>query len=327
MNVIFKIFMTTLFFLTFTNNVNAKEMSTNVGVLFYDLKNDPFMNTLKEEIEKIFPTFTNVEIFSANNSQSNQMLQLEILIQKKVDFILVNVVEPIRAPNIIKVSQKSNIPIVFFNREPDLDILKEKNIYFVGTNKDQAGVLQGEIIKKLWDLGIYDLNNDDKFQYVMLTGNVDNAEAIARTRFSLINANELGVSMEQIGRNLVANWDRKLAADSFENLFLLNQDKIEIIISNNDSMALGAIDVLKKYGYNNGKGKFIPVIGVDAIQEALLAIENGQMSATVKQDAKSMASILAKITKNFLEKKDILEDLKIKPQDNSIDIRIDYQIK
>ena len=56
-------------------------------------------------------------------------------------------------------------------------------------------------------------------------------------------------------------------------------NKIEVIIANNDSMAIGAIQALQEYGYNKGdKTKIIPVVGVDAIPEAQDLIKKGIMT-------------------------------------------------
>lgn len=59
-------------------------------------------------------------------------------------------------------------------------------------------------------------------------------------------------------------------------------DKIEAIISNNDAMAIGAIEALQKYGYNKeDKSKYIPVFGIDGIPAAKDLINKGVMTGTV----------------------------------------------
>ncbi len=296
-----------------------------IGVLLYDSQ-DPFIKKVSTKLTVSLGTFATPMIYFADNSQIRQKRQIRELINNNVDLLLINIVEPVEAIDIINITTRANVPVIFFNREPDLQALKKHKMIFVGTNKKQAGIMQGAIIKALWDSGLYDKNKDGKFQYVMLTGNVDNAEAIARTEFSIAEAMNLGVELEQIGHNLVSNWNRAFASDNLELKMHSNKDDIELIISNNDSMALGALDVLKRHQYNSGDpSKFIPIIGVDALDEAVSAIEKGEMSATVKQSATEMANVLAHISHNILNKQEPLFNVTHNIEDDNTSVRIDYK--
>ena len=67
-------------------------------------------------------------------------------------------------------------------------------------------------------------------------------------------------------------------------MLLKYSDKIEAIISNDDSMAIGAVQALQKYGYNTGnKSKVIPVVGIDGVPEAIELISKGFMLGTALQ--------------------------------------------
>ena len=78
---------------------------------------------------------------------------------------------------------------------------------------------------------------------------------------------------------------------------------VELIIANNDEMALGAISALNEAGYNKEGGKVIPVFGVDATEAAKAKIDSGAMTGTVKQDAEGMAETITAIAKNYMEGK------------------------
>ena len=88
-----------------------------------------------------------------------------------------------------------------------------------------------------------------------------------------------------------------------------NKNMVELIIANNDEMALGAVSGLQAAGYNNGSGKVIPVFGVDATDAAKEAIANGNMVGTIKQDAEGMASTITTIVQNFFDQKAALDGL------------------
>ena len=79
-----------------------------------------------------------------------------------------------------------------------------------------------------------------------------------------------------------------------------NRDKIEVVITNNDGMALGAIESLK------GAGKKLPVFGVDALAEAIAKIESGEMMGTVLNDAKNQAKATFELAFNLAQGKDAI---------------------
>ena len=90
-----------------------------------------------------------------------------------------------------------------------------------------------------------------------------------------------------------------------------NNNMVELIICNNDDMAIGAINALAQAGYNTGEAgaKVIPVFGVDAVDAAKELIKEGRMTGTVLQDAVGMAKATATITNNLIKGVDKFEGL------------------
>ena len=84
---------------------------------------------------------------------------------------------------------------------------------------------------------------------------------------------------------------------------------IELVIANNDEMALGALSALQEAGYNKSGGKNIPIFGVDATDAAVAKIKDGSMTATVKQDSEGMASSIISVAKNLLGGDDIFNGI------------------
>jgi methyl-galactoside transport system substrate-binding protein len=82
-----------------------------------------------------------------------------------------------------------------------------------------------------------------------------------------------------------------------------NGNMVELVIANNDDMALGAIAALQNAGYNIPDKKYIPVFGVDATDAAKALIKEGSMIGTVKQDANGMAVAIAQTVKAISEGK------------------------
>ena len=162
-------------------------------------------------------------------------------------------------------------------------------------------------------------------QYVMLKGDADNPEAIARTEYSVKTLNEKGVKTEELGLQ-VANWDNDKANQAMEAWMAKDGDKIEFVIANNDGMASGAISALQNAGYNKGDAdKYIPVFGVDATDEAKNLIEKGEMTGTVKQDGEGMAKAVFALALNAANKKEFIEGTDYKYDESDIAVRIPYQ--
>ncbi|MDR2392353.1 MAG: galactose ABC transporter substrate-binding protein [Planctomycetota bacterium] len=297
-----------------------------IGVLIYKY-DDTYISTVRNALTKAFEGKASISMQDGKGDQATQNDQLDVMIEKSTDGLLVNMVDAQAAAGVLAKIQEANIPVVFFNREPDLKVLKTyPKALFVGTNAADAGKMQGDIILNLWTSHPeYDLNKDGKFQYVMFKGEPDNPEAIARTEWSVRQAGENGVPMDQIGQTFVCNWDTAQAQGAMESALAANEGKIELVIANNDSMAMGAIAALSNVGYNvEGGTKFTPVVGVDATEQAIDAINKGIMSATVKQDGEAMGQAVSAIILNLVAGRPPLDGTGYTFDGSGIAVRIPY---
>jgi methyl-galactoside transport system substrate-binding protein len=124
-----------------------------------------------------------------------------------------------------------------------------------------------------------------------------------------------------------ANWLKELAESSIDNLFLKYNGSIEAIISNNDAMAIGAIEALQKYGYNNGdNSKNIAVVGIDGLPEAKDLIDKGFMTGTVIQDPNIAAKMFYTIGMNLINNRNPTENTNYKIVNGEIIIPYPYDI-
>lgn len=298
-----------------------------IGVLIYKY-DDTYISTVRQALEAEGNAAEGVTLLmnDSQGDQSKQNDQIDILIEKKVDALIVNIVDIGAAEAVIAKAKAADIPVVFFNREPDEAVLKTYDkARFIGTKPEEAGIIQGEMMAEVWNEGGFDRNNDSVMQYVMLKGDADNPEAIARTEFSIKTLNEKGVKTKELGLQ-VANWDNEKANAAVEAWMAKDGDKIEFIIANNDGMASGAISALQNAGYNKGDAaKYIPVFGVDATDEAKSLIEKKEMTGTVKQDGEGMAKAVFALAVNAGNKKDFIEGTDYKYDESGVSVRIPYQ--
>ena len=301
----------------------SKGDKVKVGVCLYKF-DDTYISTVRQNLEKIQSENSDKVEFTFYDGKGDQATQndsIDTLLQKDVDLLLVNLVDTGAAPTVIDKIKAAKKPVVLFNREPAATAIKayDKAI-FVRTNAKEAGVMQGKILTKS-----IDKNGDGVLQYVMLKGEPDNPEAVARTQFSVSTLNDNKIKTEELALQ-VCNWDQALAQNATEAWFSKFGDKIEAVIANNDGMAQGAIAALQAQGYNNGdKAKTIPVVGVDATAAAQDLIAKGFMTGSVLQDAKGMAKALYDTGMNLAAGKTAIDGTSYKFDDSGVAVRIPYQ--
>ncbi|HEY5524380.1 MAG TPA: substrate-binding domain-containing protein, partial [Clostridium sp.] len=198
---------------------------------------------------------------------------------------------------------------------------------YVGTDAKEAGILQAKILIDKWntDRASIDKNGDGVMQYIMLKGDQDNLEQIARTKYSILTINNAGIKTEELA-SVYANWNRELGKEAISSLFLKYGNRIEVIIANNDAMAEGAIAALQMYGYNKGdKTPTIAVVGVDAVPSAQELIRKGIMTGSVLQDDRAMSEAMYTMAMNLASGKKPLEGTNYKFDKTGIAVRIPYQ--
>lgn len=307
----------------------AKE-EINLGVLIYKF-DDTYISTVRAALEKYAAeadVTVNLDMQDAQGDQAKQNDQMDILVEKDLDAILINCVDTGSAQGLADKAKEAGMPAIFFNREPDKSVIESCEGLFVGTTASEAGVMQGDLLADMWEAHPeYDLNGDGICQYLVFKGEPGNPEAEARTSYSVSQAEERGMTMENVqGEAVVANWATDQAQSSMEAILAAHDGEIEAVFCNNDDMALGVISALNAAGYNTeaGSEKWIPVIGVDATDAGVEAINSGKMAATVKQDGDAMGKALIEVAINAANGKDFVEGTEYEIAEDGISVRIPY---
>ena len=270
--------------------------------------------------------------YDANGSQTTQTEQIQTAITKGASVLVVNIVDASSddaTQAIVDMAKNANTPLVFFNRSVSEEIVSaDDKAAYVGTDYTQAGHMQGEMIGNylVANYDAIDLNGDGVISYVMFKGQEGNMEADARTQYGVEDADAVltGAGKAQLSfydanntsKYLVDQngaWSAAQGQDYMQTILAqyseANNNMVELVIANNDDMALGAIAALQAAGYNNGTGKTIPVFGVDATDAAKEKIADGSMTGTIKQDAEGMANAISTITQNMASGKATFEGI------------------
>lgn len=270
-----------------------------VGIACYD-QGDLFISNLiqcfKDELnsQKGDSYDVMVTVRDAVGSQRTQNDQVKEMIDEGCNILCINLVDRTDPSEIIDCAKEKNIPIIFFNREPVAeDMMQWDKLYYVGAKARQSGQMQGEIAADLIlkDKSI-DKNHDGKIQYVVLEGEMGHQDAIVRTDSSVETILAKGIKMEKLSYE-IANWKRAQAQNRMEQLIRQYGNTIELVLSNNDDMALGALDSYRLMGYT--KDDMPMMLGVDGMQEALEAVKDGRLTGTVYNDKEGQAQVMAAI--------------------------------
>ena len=318
--------------------------------VFYYTYSDTYISGVRSEMNSILKLGgIKYHNYDANSNPTTQTEQIDTAIAKGAKVLCVNIVDTgsdDAAKTIIEKAKKANIHVIFFNRSVSEAVVKSYDkCVFVGTDYEMAGRMQGELIGNylVKNFDNIDINGDGKISYCMFKGQQGNAEAEARTKYAVEIANSI---LKEAGKPDIVfydsknsdkylvdqdgNWSNAAANNYMKTILSAYSEKggnmVELVIANNDEMALGAISALNEAGYNKTGGKIIPVFGIDATDAAKSKIDDGFMAGTVKQDGKGMAEAIAKIAGNFMGGKSAFDGIE---EINTVDgwrVNIPYSI-
>ncbi len=302
--------------------------------VFYYTFSDTYISSVRSTLDKLLEKAGVIyNDYDANGNQTTQTEQIQTALAKGSKALIVNIVDTgsdDTARNIINLAKEKDVPVIFFNRSVDESIIKEYDkCVFIGTDYEMAGKLQGEMIGNflIKNFDKVDINGDGKISYVMFKGQEGNAEAIARTKYAVEDCDKILVEngFEPLSYYDASNKNKYLvdqdglwssaASTNYMSTILAQystaaNNMVELVIANNDEMALGAISALQSAGYNTPSSSItIPVFGVDATDAAKNAISAKSMTGTVKQDAEGMAQTIVKVADNLLNDVDKFDSI------------------
>ena len=280
-----------------------------VGVVLYK-NDDPFINSLTEHLKSDLESFENEElriVTTVRNGESSQRTEdavVEEIIDAGCDVLCVNLVDRTVPGNIIDAAKSADIPVIFFNREPVReDLMSWDKLYYVGCKASESGQIQGklayEAIKKNRKS---DKNKDGKIQYIVLEGETGHQDAIIRTDSVVDTLKASGIELEKLSYQ-TADWSRAQAENKMTQMINRYDNQIELVLANNDEMALGAIEA---YNKKNIEAKKRPLIfGTDGLPDALNAVAEGTLAGTVYNDKEGQAEAIAKLALSLYKGDDL----------------------
>lgn len=298
-----------LVMMTLLSGCTKQETETHktlrVGVVLYT-QDDPFINALSDCLKANFEEKESddlkiiMTVRDGKNDQSEQNDVVQEIIDAGCDVLCVGLVDRTEPSDIIEMAQTEDIPVIFFNREPVReDIMQWDQLYYVGAEAEQSGLIQGELAADLIqsNKGI-DRNQDGKIQYVILEGEAGHQDTIIRTDSVVETLMDKGIRLEKLSYQF-ADWKRSQAENKMTQLIDQYGDAIELVLANNDEMALGAVNAYDKQGYS--KDECPAIFGIDGLEDALDAVQQGTIQGTVYNDKEGQAVQIANLALDLFQ--------------------------
>ncbi|WP_199624617.1 ribose ABC transporter substrate-binding protein RbsB [Paenibacillus alkalitolerans] len=234
-------------------------------------QNNPFFVTLKEGAEKAAEAAgAELIVVDAQDDSAKQISDIEDLIAKKVNVILINPTDGDAVVTAVESANNANIPVITVDRSANGGTVAAH----IASDNVKGGEMAGEYILKA--IG-------GKGKIVELQGTA--GTSAARDRGEGFHKAVDGKDGVEVAASQPADFDRAKGLSVMENILQSNSD-IQAVFAHNDEMALGALQAIEAAGK-----KGIIVVGFDATADAVAAVENGAMAATIAQKPEEIGKI------------------------------------
>lgn len=310
-------------FIVMSRGGESKRKVIKLGLCLYRF-DDTFISNVRQEIEEYVKEYEkehnvkiNLEVVDAKDNQNTQNHQAKRFVSLNYDVLLINVVDRFAASNMIETAVGAGIPIVFFNRKPvDDDLNRADNIYYVGAGPKSAGIEQAKIIIDAYNKNPHsiDIDGDGVINYVLLEGEPSHQDSLVRTEWVIKTLQENNIPINKLN-GAIGNWERSQGSALMEK-WLDEYRNIDLVISNNDDMALGAIDAIDRKGNITG----IKIVGIDGTKEALEAVEEGKLLGTIESDKKEYAKAVVELAMSSIGKSALPAEISKKLNNRSYDV-------
>ncbi|MFO3665533.1 D-ribose ABC transporter substrate-binding protein [Anaerococcus sp. ENR0831] len=274
------------------NKTETKETAENtstdgkmkIGVSLSTL-NNPFFVSIREGIEEGAGEDVETVISDAQNDSSTQSNQVEDLITQGVDLIIINPVDSTAIAPSVEKANEANIPVICVDRGTDSGEI----VSFIASNNVEGGKMAGEFI--LEKVG-------ENAEVIQLEG-IPGASSTRERGEGFKEATDGKINLLA---SQTANFDRAEGLTVMENLLQAHPD-VKAVFCQNDEMALGASEAIKT------SGKDIVIVGFDGNDDAINAVKDGTLSATVAQQPKEMGKLAIQTAIKHLKGETIEEEV------------------
>ncbi|MDP0003739.1 ribose ABC transporter substrate-binding protein RbsB [Glaesserella parasuis] len=243
--------------LAFSTSAMAKE---TIALAISTLDN-PFFVTLKEGAEKKAKELGyNLVVLDSQNDPAKELSNVEDVTVRGATVLLINPTDSEAVGTAVAVANKKNIPVITLDRGAN----KGNVVSHIASDNVAGGKMAGDFIAE---------KVGKNAKVIQLEGIAGTSAARERGEGfkQAVEANQFELLASQ-----PADFDRTKGLNVMENL-LASHGSAKAVFAQNDEMALGALRAIK------ASGKNILVVGFDGTDDAVKAVNGGQLAATIAQ--------------------------------------------
>jgi ABC-type sugar transport system substrate-binding protein len=252
--------------------------------------NNPFFVSLRDGAQQAADE-AGVELIvsDAQNDAATQQDDVQNFVTQQVDAILVNPVDSEAVVPAVQAANQADIPVIALDRGASGGEIAT----LIASDNVEGGRLAGEELIELVGSG----------PVAQLEGIPGASPTRDRGQGfeEAINAQD---AVELVASQ-TANFDRAEGLNVTENILQSNPE-IKGIFAQNDEMALGAVRAL-----GNRAGTDVKIVGFDAVEDALKAIQDGKMNATVAQQPDRIGSLGVENAMKVIEGESVDENIPV----------------
>ena len=264
---------------------HKKPAELKIGVSLSTL-NNPFFISIRDGVtETAKASGSKVQVYDGQNSTNKQSNDVEDLIQKKVDVLIINPVDSSAITPEVKSANEAGIPVITIDRSSD----GGKVLSLVASDSREGGKMAANFMIKT-------LGKNAKIAELQGTPGAS-ATRERGAGFDNTAKGHLNIVTQQ-----TANFDRTQGLNTAENIAQAHPD-ITGLFSQNDEMALGAVQALK----NNPN---VIIVGFDGSADGISSVKKEQMAATVAQKPKEMGKLAVKAAYDYFQGKKVASKIK-----------------
>lgn len=258
--------------------------------------------------EKLEAKGYQVELQYAENDVNTQVSQIENMITKGCKILVIAAIDDSSLTDVLKKAADQKIKVIAYDRliknTPNVD-------YYASFDNFKVGVIQGEYIEKA--LGLKE--GKGPYNMEMFAGSPDdnNATYFNKGEMSVlqpyIDSGKLVVKSGQKDFNKIAipAWKSETAQARMDNLLTANYadgTKLDVVLSPNDSLAIGIIAALKNVGYGSADKPFPVITGQDCDKPNVIAMIKGEQSMSVFKDTRTLAEKVVEMVDDIMAGKE-----------------------
>ncbi len=249
-----------------------------------------------------------VDLQYANNDVNTQIQQLENMITKGCKVLVIASIDGAALTDVLKKAADNKVKVIAYDRL----IMKTENVdYYATFDNFKVGAIQGQYIEE--KMGLKD--GKGPFNIELFAGSPDdnNATFFFKGAMSVlqpyIDNGKLVVQSGQKDFNKIAipGWDSAKSQARMDNLITANYaggKKLDIVLSPNDSLAIGIIASLQNAGYGSGDKPYPVITGQDCDKPNVKAMLAGQQSMSIFKDTRTLASKVVEMVDAILQGKE-----------------------